>query len=274
MAKKTDNAMPKTETKTKLGQVLRIAGGEGGIGRKELKSILETGGKNVSAGQVVKRLDKINAKLAENDLTGINIKSGAVNYLTKQPGSMLGSGSMLGFGSQFGTGKIGQSLQSLMGTPGYTAPRNPQSGAPMGGSFEGTPRTILPRGIDLMPSGRQTVRDIGKQYEVPSRLMQPTSTDTTTTGGGATATGGGGIAGEGGTGTGTVPTDGITAPTVDTTVDTTADSKVALPNFSTALANWAQGFRRKKSSRQGAGRSAQGLGSQRVTPTGSFRGGV
>jgi hypothetical protein len=40
------------------------------------------------------------------------------------------------------------------------------------------------------------------------------------------------------------------------------------------LANWATGFKSKRSSRKGAGPRAQGLGSQRVNPTGSFRGGM
>ena len=124
----------------------------------------------------------------------------------------------------------------------------------MVGGQKGTPRTTLARGMDLMPSGRQTVRGIGKQYEVPSRLMQPSVA--TTTGGPAA----GGTPATGGT---TVPT--TTEETVPDVVEPTA-AATSMDPFQTALANWAQGFRRKQSSRKMAGRSAQGYGSQRVNP--------
>jgi len=267
MAKKTDNkpgfgnkpipgqpAMPTTSNTTKpstLGQGLRIAGGGGGIGSKELKNILETTGK--SQGQVIKQLDKINTKLGGADKTGINLKSGAVNYLTNQASKQSGYDAfknMLSGESQFGTGRLGQALQGMVGDRGFGGT---MIKGQLGGVREPVARTILPRGMDLMPSGRQTVRGIGKPYEVPGRLMQPSIAATTE-----------------------VPTAGVTPATGDTTMPTAAQEEVpavveptvatTMDPFQTALANWSQGFRRKQSSRQKAGRGAQGLGSQRVAP--------
>jgi len=234
---------------TSLGQVLRIAGGGGGIGGKELKNILDTGGKNVSGGQVVKRLDKINERLAGNDMTGINLKSGAANYLTRQAekqGPM-----MMGEKPMFGTGRLGTMLQDMVGTR-ETGGYQGKDGY-IGGASPAVARTILPRGMDLMPSGRQTVRGIGKQYAVPSRLMQPSTTAPATD----PATG----ATEGGTAAAGTTAAEEAVPTVPT-----AMTPEVMDPFQTALTNWAQGFRRKKSSRQMAGRNAQGYGSMTVAP--------
>ena len=253
---------PAQSKPTSLGQVLRIAGGGRGIGGKELKNILDTGGKNVSGGQVVKRLDKINERLTANDMTGINLKSGAVNFLTRQAEKQgPGIDNFLGLGkSTFGPGKIGQALQGMLGTRETGGYINPQSGQQS--MTPGKARTILPRGMDLMPSGRQTVRGIGKQYEVPSRLMQSGTLAPVT---------GDGIAPEG-----ISPTETpITAPEM---LPELPPEEGKAPQFgaslSEALANWATGFKTARSSRKRSGPRAQGLASQRVNPTGAFRGGM
>jgi hypothetical protein len=236
---------PAQSKPTSLGQVLRIAGGGGGIGGKELKNILDTGGKNVSGGQVIKRLDKINERLAGNDMAGINLKSGAANFLTRQAEKQgPGMDNFLGLGkSTFGTGRLGQALQGMVGTR-ETGGYQGKDGY-IGGASPAVARTILPRGMDLMPSGRQTVRGIGKQYQVPNRLMQPSTTAPTT---GA-------------------PEAGTTAPTNE---GTAAVVDEAVPTVPTTMTPGTM-----KSSRRQAGRSAQGIGSQTVkTPTGGFRGGV
>lgn len=253
---------PAQSKPTSLGQVLRIAGGGRGIGGKELKNILDTGGKNVSGGQVVKRLDKINERLAANDMPGINLKSGAVNFLTRQAEKQgPGIDNFLGLGeSTFGPGKIGQALQGMVGTRETGGYINPQSGQQS--RTPGTARTILPRGMDLMPSGRQTVRGIGKQYEVPSRLMQSGTLAPVT---------GDGIAPED-----ISPTETpITAPEM---LPEPPPEEEKAPQFgaglSEALANWAAGFKTARSSRKRSGPRAQGLASQRVNPIGAFRGGM
>jgi hypothetical protein len=253
---------PAQQKPASLGQVLRIAGGGGGIGGKELKNILDTGGKNVSGGQVVQRLDKINERLAAKGMTGINLKSGAANFLTRQAEKQgPGIDNFLGLGkSTFGPGKIGQALQGMVGTRETGGYINPQSGQQSRTS--GTARTILTRGDDLMPSGRLTNRGIGKQYQVPSRLMQPSTTAPTTAPTNGTP--------EGGAAAGATAAVDEALPTVPTTM-----TPGTMDPFQTALANWATGIRSKKSSRRQADRSAQGLGSQTVkTPTGGFRGGV
>jgi hypothetical protein len=265
-------AVPTTSNPTKnkptsLGQVLRIAGGGMGIGGKELKSILDTGDKNVSGGQVVKRLDKINERLAANDMKGINLKSGAVNYLTRQAEKQgPGMDNFLGLGkSTFGTGPLGKALQGMVGTR-ETGGYQGKDGY-IGGASPAVARTILPRGMDLMPSGRQTVRGIGKQYQVPSRLMQSSTTPPTTAPTNGTPEGG---TAAGTTAAGTTAAVDEAVPTVPTTM-----TPGTMDPFQTALANWATGIRSKKSSRRQGPRSAQGLGSQTVkTPTGGFRGGV
>ena len=248
-----------------LGQVLRIAGGGQGIGRKELKSILDTGGKNVSGGQVVKRLDKINERLAANDMTGINLKSGAVNFLTRQAEKQgPGMDNFLGLGkSTFGTGRLGQALQGMVGTR-ETGGYQGKDGF-LGEVTPAKARTILPRGMDLMPSGRQTVRGIGKQYVAPSRLMQA-GTLTPVTGDGTTPEG---------TGLEEAP---IIAPEMlpepPLEEEQKPEDQMMLSDFDAALSNWATGFKTARSSRKRSGPRAQGLASQRVIPTGGFRGGV
>ena len=242
----------------KLGQVLKIAGGGGGIGKRELTSILETGGKNVSGGQVVRRLDKINERLAAKDMTGINLKSGAANFLTRQAEKQgPGMDNFLGLGkSTFGTGRLGKALQGMVGTRETGGYINPQSGQQS--RTPGTARTILPRGMDLMPSGRQTVRGIGKQFTGMPVAGENTNLPSTT----ATVTGGEG-------------TDQI-QPTEMLPEIKPEEEKA--PQFgaglSEALANWATGFKTARSSRKRSGPRAQGLGSQRVNPIGAFRGGM
>jgi hypothetical protein len=49
---------------------------------------------------------------------------------------------------------------------------------------------------------------------------------------------------------------------------------INMDSLGSNLANWAAGFKTARSSRQRAGRKVQGLGQQRVSPTGSFRGSV
>jgi hypothetical protein len=81
-----------------------------------------------------------------------------------------------------------------------------------------------------------------------------------------TQTTGGGMGGSGtaasDTGTADITDTAVAAPAA---VEPTADA-TSMDPYQTALANWAQGFRRKKSSRQMAGRTAQGFGSKRVAP--------
>lgn len=239
---------PAPNKSTTLSQGLKIAG-TGGITKSELSTIADTTGKSTS--DIIKRLDKINQNLKGKDQTGINLNAGAANMLIKE--AQKSTPSIFGAQPSFGTGRIGQTLQGMLGTPGYTAPRNPQSGAPYGGSYAATPGTgLMMGGTAIRPGGRQTVRGFGKQYQG----MSAATGDTTTTAGGTTAPAAGGT---------TMPstTPSITELPPDMPGEATP---MSMPGIGLDLANWATGFKAKRSSRKGAGARAQGYGSQRVNP--------
>jgi hypothetical protein len=238
---------PAPNKSTTLSQGLKIAG-TGGITKSELSTIADTTGK--STGDIIKRLDKINQNLKGKDQTGINLNAGAANMLIKE--AQKSTPSIFGAQPSFGTGRIGQTLTSRLGSPGF-------GGITRQGQTYGQREAVAPSfmlgGTAIRPGGRETVRGFGKQYEVPSRLMQPSVAATTEgpAAGSASATGGT-----------TVPT--TTEETVPAAVEPTAIAAATTPMnpYATALANWAQGFRRKQSSRKMAGRKSQGYGSMAV----------
>jgi len=228
-----------------LGQGLRIAGGGGGVGGKELDTLVST---KTSPDEIIRRLDKINDKLAGKDQTGINVKSGAYNKLARKVRRMSPfERSQLDFGS----GRLGMQIQGMLGTPG--TPGYMRQGQMMGGSA-GVEPSFLPKGMDLNPRGKQVVRGVGKQYEVPQRLMgQGTATDGTATGDTV------------GDGTAEAPMAAepiIPEPPMEEPVDTSLSSGAG----GLDLASWATGFKRAKSSRQRGGKGAQGLASMKKSP--------
>jgi len=238
-----------------LGQGLRIAGGGYGIGGKELNTIAGLGKDKVkvSPDKVIRKLDKINTKLAERDKTGISLKSGAVNKLIRKTSKLNPfERSQL----NFGTGRLGMQIQSMLGDPG--SPGYMRHGQQVGGRAAVEP-TYLRRGVDLDPKGREVNRGIGKQYEVPDRLLNGDTTDDTTTGGDGTDT----IAG--GDGTDTI-TGGDGEDVLPIIPEEKVDNSLSSGAGGLDLASWATGFRRARSSRQKAGRGAQGLASQKKSP--------
>ncbi|WJZ48616.1 head-to-tail connector [Synechococcus phage DSL-LC07] len=244
-------AAPKPTT---VNQGLKIAG-TGGITKRELQNISNTTGR--SGAQVIQRLDALNQKLKGKDQVGISLNSGAANMLIRQ--AQKQPTGMFGMSSQFGTGQIGKALQGMLGTPGYTAPRNPQSGAPYGGSRRRTPGTgLMMGGTAIRPGGRPTVRGFGKQF-----AGMPTSGEVETTP----------VVEEPTTAT-DLPVDDFAMPTMEEEKLEEEEKPQFMPGSAADLANWATGFKSKRSSRRGAGPRAQGLGSQRVNPTGAFRGGM
>jgi hypothetical protein len=230
-----------------LGQGLRIAGGGYGIGGKELNTIAGLGKDKVkvSPDKVIRKLDKINTKLAEGDKTGISLKSGAVNKLIRKTSKLNPfERSQL----NFGTGRLGMQIQSMLGDPG--SPAVWRKGQQVGGRAAVEP-TFLAKGMDLGPKGREQVRGIGKQYEVPARLMgtealaeEATANDTEV--GGTTAE--------------------ETASVEPIIPEEKIDNSLSSGAGGLDLASWATGFRRARSSRQKAGRGAQGLASQKKSP--------
>jgi hypothetical protein len=243
---------PKAST---LSQGLKIAG-TGGITKQELKTITEASGK--SGGQVIQRLDKINQNLKAKDQTGINLNSGAANMLIKESGPAYGGFYGLTQKPTFGTGRIGQALEGMRGTRASGGYQNPQSG--YGSVTPGTDRRFMMGGTAIRPGGRETVRGFGKQYSLPEQDKKVIKNP---------------IGGEG-----YVPNQVNNDQTVQDPVDTrlpeesTPEVNINMDSLGSSLANWASGFKTARSSRQRAGRKAQGLGQQRVSPTGSFRGSV
>ena len=250
-------AQPKPTT---INQGLKIAG-TGGITKKELQNISKTTGK--SGAQVVQKLDALNQKLKGNDQVGINLNSGAANMLIREATKNPPMSSFYKYGGEptFGTGRLGKTLQGMLGTRS-TGGYQGKDGY-IGGASPAVARTILPRGMDLMPSGRQTVRGIGKQF-----AGMPTAGEGTTMPAAETATGA----------TEAAP---IAAPIAAPDMlpglppkEEKADQMMPGAGSSADLANWATGFKTARSSRKRSGPRAQGLASQRVNPTGAFRGGM
>ena len=236
-----------------INQGLKIAG-TGGITKQELQTISKTTGR--SGAQVIQRLDALNQKLKGKDQVGISLNSGAANMLIREASKTApGYDNFLGLGkSTFGTGRLGQTLQGMLGTRATGGYINPQSGRQS--ITPGRERTLLPRGMDLMPSGRQTVRGIGKQFAgMPTAPVAGTTMPTTE----PAATEAAPIA---------APEMMPELPPEEEKVDQ------MMPGSSADLANWATGFKTARSSRKRSGPRAQGLASQRVNPTGAFRGGM
>ena len=231
-----------TPTVKGLGQGLRIAGGGYGIGKSELDTLVGT---KTDPGKIIRRLDKINANLAKKDKTGISLKSGAANKLIRK--ASKAALDPFGRGINFGTGRIGLKIQSMLGDPG--SPGYMRQGQRIGGRAAVAP-TFLAKGMDLGPKGKEQVRGIGKQYEVPDRLLNgdvPTSTDDE--------------------GDDINTDDGvqdIEEPIIPEEEE--VDKSLSSGAGGLDLASWATGFRRARSSRQKAGRGAQGLASQKKSP--------
>jgi hypothetical protein len=239
---------PKPST---VSQGLKIAG-TGGITKKEFKDIAETTGK--SSGALVKRLDKINQNLKAKGQVGINLNSGAANMLIKEAGPAYGT-TFLGMEPTFGTGRIGKALEGMRGTRDTGGYQNPQSG--LGRVTAGTEPRFMMGGTTIRPGGRETVRGFGKQFAGMPTAGGGTTMPTTETATGATE-----------------PAP-ITAPEMLPELPP-EEEKVdqMMPGSSADLANWATGFKTARSSRKRSGPRAQGLASQRVNPTGAFRGGM
>jgi len=147
---------------------------EGGISKSELLSITESTGK--STAQVVKQLDKLNENLKKQDQKGVALNSGAANQIVKQLGVGIGKATPQMFGYQqpdFGGGKIGQTIQSMLGTPAYNAQRNVNDSAIPGiGSKPAVPATLMMGGTQIKPGGRLAVQP----QPVTTVAAEPTAT--------------------------------------------------------------------------------------------------
>jgi hypothetical protein len=226
-----------------LGQGLRIAGGGYGISKSELDTLVGT---KTDPGKIIQRLDKINANLAKKDKTGISLKSGAANKLIRK--ASKAALDPFGRGIDFGTGRIGLQIQSMLGDPG--SPGYMRQGQRIGGRAAVAP-TFLAKGMDLGPKGREQVRGIGKQYEVPDRLLNgdvPPPEEASSE-------------------EAPIAPIGPIGPIIpEEEEEVEVDKSLSSGAGGLDLASWATGFRRARSSRQKAGRGAQGLASQKKSP--------
>jgi len=230
-----------------LGQGLRIAGGGYGIGKSELDTLVGLGKDKakISPDKLIRRLDKINAKLIEGDKTGISLKSGAANKLIRKTSKLNPlERSQL----NFGTGRIGMQIQGMLGDPG--SPGYMRQGQRVGARDAVGP-TFLAKGDDIGPKGKIQNRGVGKQYEVPARLL------------GTEPAAGESMAGDG-EASQTIGEEITTAESPIPEEETTAMTIPGAGDFD--LTSWATGYRRAKSSRRKAGKGAQGLSSMKKSP--------
>ena len=242
---------PTTPEVKGLSQGMRIAGGGGGISSQELFGKDGLGGTTKKGpDQIIRQLDKINAKLSEKDKTGISLKSGAYNKLARKVSKLNPfERGML----DFGTGRMGLQIKSMLGDPGSLGVMRQGQRV---GARDAVETTFLAKGDDIGPKGKIQNRGIGKQYEVPKRFLgddggektkiiskeeNPPTTESWTS----------------------APTEGDTEPVAP---EETVDNSLSSGAGGLDLASWATGFRTARSSRRRAGKGSQGLGSMKKSP--------
>ena len=146
-------------------QSIRAAGNNGNLSKNELLKITEQTGK--STDQVIRQLDKVNAKGAADNKAPIGLGSAAYNNLLDAPTSrtiMGKSMTELGLGDKYnnyGSGAIGQAITQGKGTSDYYGNSTAGTGKiPQGqqvfGSYNGAPQLqIKPQAVaNASSSGR------------------------------------------------------------------------------------------------------------------------
>jgi hypothetical protein len=236
-AESTASASTSTTPEIKgVKQGLKILGA-GGISAGDLKTIRKATG--VSDEKLIRKLDKVNKKLKEKDKTGISINSGAVNKIIKRGVKRRSKGPLGAATLDFGTGRIGLTIAEMMGTSG--SPGVMIKGERVGASDAVEPK-LLTGGMQIRPGGREREQGFGKQYELPERFKSKDEVVDNTTG----------------TVTDTVTDIVDDGPGIPEEVKSDTSPYNGFGDFD--LASWATGFKRARSSRQRAGRRAQGIG--------------
>jgi hypothetical protein len=128
----------------------------GGITKKEFEQVAEQ--TKASSQNIVRTMDIMNK--AGQD---VRLNSGAANMLIKQarksPQMMGSTSSIFGGEPAFGPGRIGKTLQGMMGTRATGGYINPQSGQQ---SFTAAvPSQMMIGGTQIRPGGRVAVRPMG-----------------------------------------------------------------------------------------------------------------
>lgn len=136
------------------------------ITKEKTKQVLQKSG-----GDIAKAVDR----LAKKDLS---LGSGAANMLMR----IASKGGVPQAGA-FGTSGLGQYLQGMAGTAGLVGPRNPQSGAPSYKVPGIAGAGKVPRGMEILPGGRNLgIRQRPQVSQTTSEVSE------TTSGGGGTST--------------------------------------------------------------------------------------
>ena len=168
--------------KKKIKQVIRAAGPV--ISNKEMKKIVKAAGGNTQT--AINRIASVQQNFKAADKPAPVVASGAANMLIKQAEKASPFNQ-----PSFGTSKLGQTLQSMVPTQGYAAPRSPNGGT-MGGSIPGSPgfnpggnptKNRMIGGTVIRPGGNIAVRPM-------SIAAAPAAPTPTLDGGGAPNTGG------------------------------------------------------------------------------------
>lgn len=121
------------------------------ITKQEMNQIVKAAG-----GDVQKAVNRI-ASVQQNAPVAPSVASGAANMLIKQATP----------GTDFGTSKLGQTLQGMMGTPGYT-PQRAVNGGTMGQAIAATPAQLMMGGTMIRPGGRVAVAPQQTGFGVPT----------------------------------------------------------------------------------------------------------
>lgn len=119
------------------------------ISKGEMKKITQAAGGNVR--KAVNQIAKVQQSQRQADTPTTTLASGAANMLIRQ--AAKATPQSLGYQPpDFGTSKLGQTLQSMVGTPDLRQ-RNPQGGF-YGGASTATPTQLVRPGEAIRASGR------------------------------------------------------------------------------------------------------------------------
>lgn len=231
---------------------IRDAGSNGNVSKNELLKISKEF--DVGSDRVIRQLDKVNAKGADNNKAPIGLGSAAYNNLLDAPTSrtiMGQSMTELGLGDKYnnyGSGGIGQAIMQGKGSSDYD-----------GNTVAGTGR---------IPKGQQVY---GSYNGSPQVQVKPKNNVNSGyygagdgTGGGTGGGGGGGAGGGGGGGGGEIP------PL--TPLPEEKDPIAVNGGTGSLVDGGATSFRRRRSSARLAGQTSRGTGQLRISPVGSASG--
>ena len=133
--------MAKNKNKGNVKKAIRQAGPV--ISKKEMNQIVKAAGGNTQ--KAVNRIASVQQSMKAADKQAPSVASGAANMLIKQATPA----------TSFGTSKLGQTLQSMVGSPGSAGVMRQGQ---VVGAREATPTQLMMGGTMIRPGGRPAVR--------------------------------------------------------------------------------------------------------------------